>query len=191
MLLSGEIGEDLDRIIEQWHENEHRTGLSVSDQAAAAEQPAAFDLSAEMISKRLRTPKRRIDRALEVAKSELASKSADRYDLTLEQAAVLAEFEKDTETVTALIAAARKGPVSFEHVAQVARDDARARAELVAAAETKLDKANVRRMTSQEAKQTGTSALNDLTICRCKQAMSLSTQRAERVTRAGVRHLSG
>ncbi|HEX8081450.1 MAG TPA: ParB N-terminal domain-containing protein [Jatrophihabitans sp.] len=162
MLLTGEIGEDLDRIVEQWHENEHRTGLSVSDQAAAAEQLAAFGLSAEMISKRLRTPKRRIDRALQVAKSELASKSADRYDLTLEQAAVLAEFEKDTETVTALIAAARKGPVSFEHVAQVARD-ARARAELIATAEAKLDKANVRRITSQEAKQTGTSALNDLT----------------------------
>jgi ParB family chromosome partitioning protein len=162
MLITGEIGEDLDRIVGQWHENEHRTGLSVSDQASAAEQLAAFGLSAEMISKRLRTPKRRIDRALEVAKSELASKSADRYDLTLEQAAVLAEFEKDTETVTALIAAARKGPVSFEHVAQVARD-ARARAEQIAAAEAKLDKANVRRLTSQEAKQTGASALNDLT----------------------------
>jgi hypothetical protein len=64
--------------------------------------------------------------------------------------------------VTALIAAARKGPVSFKHVAQVTRD-ARARAELIAAAEAKLDKANVRRLTPQQAKQTGTSALNDLT----------------------------
>ncbi|HEY0165668.1 MAG TPA: ParB N-terminal domain-containing protein [Jatrophihabitans sp.] len=81
MLLSGEIGEDLDRIVEQWHENEHRTGLSVFDQAAA-EQLAAFGLSAEMISKRLRTPKRRIDRALEVAKSELAS--PDDFELAYE-----------------------------------------------------------------------------------------------------------
>jgi ParB family chromosome partitioning protein len=162
MLITGEAGEDLDRIVAQWHENDQRTGLSVSDQAAAAEQLVAFGLSAEVISQRLRTPKRRIDRALEVAKPKLASKSADRYDLTLEQAAVLAEFENDTETMTALIAAARKGPVSFEHVAQVARD-ARARAELIAAADAQLDKANVRRLTSQQAKQTGTSALADLT----------------------------
>lgn len=92
VVFSAAPGAELDRIIQQWHENEHRTGLSVADQGAAAHQLTAFGLNAEQISQRLRAAKPRIAQALKVGASELATKAADRYDLTLDQAAVLAEF---------------------------------------------------------------------------------------------------
>ncbi|MFL6163574.1 MAG: ParB/RepB/Spo0J family partition protein [Jatrophihabitantaceae bacterium] len=160
MVVSGEPGAELDRIIEQWHENEHRTGLSVADQAAAAQQLTAFGLNAEDISRRLRTSKPRIAQALQVGASELATKAADRYDLTLDQAAVLAEFDQDKEALTVLIAAAKEGPGRFAHAAQAARD-ARERAEQIAAATAKLEKAKVRIITRDQA--SGAAPLNDLT----------------------------
>ena len=69
-----------------------------------------------------------------MAGNELAAKAAIRYEfLTLEQAATLTRFEHDTETVTALVAAAKLGPVQFDRVvakadadaAEVAADQAR------------------------------------------------------------------
>jgi ParB family chromosome partitioning protein len=92
MLLTGEPGPELDRIIEQWHENEHRAGLSVADQASAARQLSMFGLSAEQIRQRLGASQPRIAQALQVGASELATKAAERYDLTLDQAVVIAEF---------------------------------------------------------------------------------------------------
>jgi ParB family transcriptional regulator, chromosome partitioning protein len=160
MLFSADPGQDLDRIIEQWHENEHRIGLSVSDQAAAVQQLTVFGLNAEQISQRLGASKHRVDKALQVGASELASKAADRYALTLDQAAVVAEFENDKDTVTALVVAAKEGPVRFAHVAQAARD-ARELAEKVAAATAKLEKAKVRILTRDQAR--GATGLNDLT----------------------------
>jgi ParB family chromosome partitioning protein len=56
-----------------------------------------------------------------VAGSELAVKATERYELTLEQAATLAEFDDDPEMVRALVAAVKAG--RFDHVAQRARDD--------------------------------------------------------------------
>jgi ParB family transcriptional regulator, chromosome partitioning protein len=50
---------------------------------------------------------------LAVSGSELASAALDRYDLTLEQATVLAEFDADPEAVTALTVVAVKNPGQF------------------------------------------------------------------------------
>jgi ParB family transcriptional regulator, chromosome partitioning protein len=72
-----------------------------------------------------------------VARSDLARSASERYDfLTLDQAAVVAEFEDDDETVKVLVVAAREG--RFEHVLQRARDqraETEARREFVAALE--------------------------------------------------------
>ncbi len=160
MLFSADPGQELDRIIEQWHENEHRAGLSVADQAAAAQQLTAFGPSAEQISQRLGASKHRVDKALQIGGSELATRAAERYDLTLDQAAVVAEFENDKDTVTALVVAAKEGPVRFAHTAQAARD-AREKAAKVAAAVAKLEKAKVRIITSDQA--AGAKPLTDLT----------------------------
>ena len=45
-----------------------------------------------------------------------------RYDLTLDQAGVLAEFEDDTEAVKTLTVTAKKDPGQFAHLAQRLRD---------------------------------------------------------------------
>jgi hypothetical protein len=64
-----------------------------------------------------------VNAALAVSGSPLAKTATQRYDcLTLEQAAVLAEFDDDPDTVKALVAAATVSPGQFAHVAQRARD---------------------------------------------------------------------
>ena len=171
VIFSAAPGAELDRIIQQWHENEHRTGLSVADQASAAQQLTAFGLNADEISQRLRAAKPRIEQALKVGASELATKAADRYDLTLDQAAVLAEFENDKEALTVLIAAAKEGPVRFAHAAKAARD-ARDLAEKVAAATAKLEKAKVRILTPDQAR--GMKPVEDLTADEDRKPITLA-----------------
>ena len=130
-------GTDVDRIVRQWAENEHRESLTDADRLAAVEQLSAFGVSAAQISKRLRAPRKNVDAALSASKSTLAKAALVRYDfLDLAQAAVVAEFEDDPETVKALVVAARDG--RFDHVAQQARDERTrtARVEAFAAALT-------------------------------------------------------
>jgi ParB/RepB/Spo0J family partition protein len=116
----GNAGE-IERLLTQHAENHHRAGLSVTDDANVAKQLSLMGLSPTQIAKRTHTKKAHVDTALTVAGSELATKAADRYDLTLDQASAIAEFEDDTETVTALIAAIQTG--RFDHVTQRARND--------------------------------------------------------------------
>ncbi|MGI8665572.1 MAG: ParB/RepB/Spo0J family partition protein [Jatrophihabitans sp.] len=111
-----------ERIVQQWHENEHRAGLRVADQVGAVAQLAAFGLTAGAIASQLRAPRADVQQALTVAGSKLATKSLPRYDLTLDQAATVADFEDNADTVKALVAAAKKSPGDFAHVAQRARD---------------------------------------------------------------------
>lgn len=125
---------ELERLLIQHAENHHRTGLSITDDANALKQMSLLGLSAATIAKRTQTKKASVETALSVAGSELATKATERYDLTLDQAAVIAEFEDDTEVVTALVAAVQSG--RFDHVAQRARNDradAEAQAPVIAA----------------------------------------------------------
>ncbi len=104
---------------------------SDTDRLAAVEQLSAFGASAAQITKRLKTKRTQVDAALAVAASPLAKKATERYEfLTLDQAAVLAEFDAgdDADTVKALVACAKDSPGQFAHVAQRARDDRAARA---------------------------------------------------------------
>lgn len=110
------------RIIAQRDENTHRAGLSTAEEVGVVEQLAAFGLSPAQIAKKARIKRDQVDTALTVSGSELARKASEKYEaLTLDQAAVVAEFEDDAETVKALIAASTTG--QFEHAAQRARDD--------------------------------------------------------------------
>lgn len=74
-------------------ENSHRLDLSAHDEARAYEQLAMAGLSAAKIAKRVGHKPAHIKKALAVAGSELAVTAAERYTLTLDQAAVLAEFD--------------------------------------------------------------------------------------------------
>ena len=169
VVFSAAPGQELDRIVQQWHENDKRRALGTSDQAAAAQQLAAFGLDAEQISARLGAAKQQVETALKVAASGLATKAADRYDLTLDQAAVLSEFEDDKDSLTMLIAAAKEGPGQFAHAAQVCRD-ARKLAEEIAAATAKLEKAKVRILTADQAR--GMIRLNELTADQDRKAIT-------------------
>lgn len=129
---------EIHRIITQRDENTHRVGLTTAEDVASVEQLAAFGLSAAQITKQARIKRADVDTALTVAGSTIARKAAERYEaLTLDQAAAVAEFEDDPETVKALVVAAHEG--KFEHVAQRARndrDDAQAQADMLAALAT-------------------------------------------------------
>jgi ParB family chromosome partitioning protein len=131
----------VERIVRQYAENEHRTGLTTVDRLGVVEQLSLLNVSAAQIAKRTRMKRPEVDQALMVTRSDLAKAASVRYDLTLDQAAAVAEFEDDTETVKALVAAAKSG--QFDHVLERARqerDDTRARAQ----AETDLAATGVR-----------------------------------------------
>jgi ParB family chromosome partitioning protein len=114
---------EIDRIVTQVHENEQRAGLAEADKAGAVEQLAAFGLSAADIAAQLASDPEQVTRAMAVAGSKLARKSLDRWDfLTIDQAARLADFERDVPTVKALVAAAKESPGTFDHVYQRAVD---------------------------------------------------------------------
>lgn len=114
--------DEADRLIDQMVENEHRAPLTASERAKGFEQLAALGLTAGQIAKRSATTRAQVDTALTVAASPMASKAAERFDfLTLDQAAVIADFEDDPEAVKALTIGAKEG--QFAHVAQRLRDD--------------------------------------------------------------------
>ena len=137
-------GAEIERIVTQVHENDLRAGLSAADKAGAVEQLAAFGLSAGQIVKKVKGSRADVDRALAVSASALAKKSVERYAfLTLEQAAAVAEFENEPETVKALVVAAKKSDGTFAHAAQQARDK-RAQAQARAELEKQLTEAGVR-----------------------------------------------
>jgi ParB family chromosome partitioning protein len=111
----------IDRILAQMAENDDRADLTTADRVLVVQQLSAFGLTAAQIAKRTRRDRGDVDAALAVAKSKLAQAATVRYDfLGVLEAATIAEFEDDPETVTALVAAARTG--QFDHVAQQARD---------------------------------------------------------------------
>lgn len=124
--------DQVERLVTQWAENQHRVGLSNAEQADVIGQLAAFGVSAAQIAKRTKTPRATVNAALTVMGSELARHAAARYDW-LDQAAVVAEVEDDPEAVKALIAAAKTG--QFDHVAQRIRDTRADKARLQARTE--------------------------------------------------------
>ncbi len=124
LIVADESTEDtaqVQRLVTQWAENQHRAGLSNAEQADVIGQLSAFGVSAAQIAKRTKTPRATVNAALTVIGSEMARHAAARYDwLDLTQAAVVAEVQDDPEAVKALIAAAKSG--QFDHVAQRVRD---------------------------------------------------------------------
>jgi ParB family chromosome partitioning protein len=121
---------DVDRIIDQLAENDHRAGLPDRDHAAAYEQLELLGLSTGEIARKTHTDEARVRAGLAAKRSVVASAALARYDfLDLPMAAAVAEFEDDKEAVKVLVVAAKEG--DFDHVLQKFRDD-RARAKLKA-----------------------------------------------------------
>lgn len=134
--------DEVRRIVEQMAENEHRLDLTDRDRIGAFQQLALLGLTAGQIAKRTHTKKDKVTTALTVAGSAVTAAVVAKYDLTLDQAAVIAEFDGDREAVKALTVAAAEDPEQFAHVAQRLRDD-RAETQAVADLTADLTKAGV------------------------------------------------
>ncbi|MBB2969260.1 ParB N-terminal domain-containing protein [Leifsonia aquatica] len=117
-----------ERIVQQMVENDQREALTDGDRAAAFQQLAFEGLSVTAIARRTGTKLREVKTALAVAENAVAASAIQEHQLTLDQAAVLIEFDGDDEVRGDLIKAATTDPAQFAHAAQRARDDkARAR----------------------------------------------------------------
>lgn len=121
-VIVGASQEDGDRIIEQMAENDHREGMTTRERVAGLATLAGLGMTAAQIAKKTSTKRSTVDAALVVAGSEVATEAATALpDFTLEQAAMLVEFEDDEDATSALIEAAAYG--QFEHTVQRLRDD--------------------------------------------------------------------
>jgi ParB family chromosome partitioning protein len=117
-------------------ENIGRDDLTPVEEAVAIQQLAGFDgVSQKDITAMTGIKAGKVRQALVVARSEVATEVAGRYDLTLDQAAVVAEFGDDPEAVKLLTAAAVTQPEQWPHVvARLRRErDDRQRYEAVVA----------------------------------------------------------
>lgn len=114
------------RIIEQMGENDHRAGISESDRATAYEQLALIGLTAGQIARRTGRPKAEVEAAQAVAASETAKAAITERQLSLTEAALVAEFDGDDEAVRRVLTAAAHGNAAYE--AQRIRDSRAAEA---------------------------------------------------------------
>lgn len=110
------------RIVTQLAENDQRQELTTSERVHGYKQLAMFGVSPDQIARRTNKPKAQVVVALGVADSAIAVEALDTMPITLEQAAVLAEFEDDAEAVDRLMQVAVANPGSIMHLAQQLRD---------------------------------------------------------------------
>ncbi|PPF18077.1 ParB/RepB/Spo0J family partition protein [Rathayibacter rathayi] len=122
-----------DRIVQQIIENDQRTELTVADRTAAWAQLAFEGVTAAAIAKRTGTKTDAVKKGLAVAESKTVTSALHEHELTLDQAAVLLEFEDDADARATLIEVATHDPAQFEHTAQTLRDEAAHQALLTAA----------------------------------------------------------
>jgi ParB family chromosome partitioning protein len=154
---------DAEQIAAMVIENVHRAPLTTGEEAAAYEQLSALGLSDTAIARSTGTTRQHVNKARKVAASDVATAVAERYDLTLDQALVLAEFEDDRDAVKTLTVTARQDPGQFPHVASRLRQDRETIATHAAAVDrytaaglTVVDRATIRR-------HEGATSLRDLT----------------------------
>lgn len=117
------FGDGEERLATQDRVNHHRAGLTVVDQVAVYEQLSLMGRSADSIAKKLNRPGTEVKAALAVTSSKAAKKAAATPGVTLEQAAIIAEFDGDPEAVEELTRTLEHNPSGLEHTAQQIRDD--------------------------------------------------------------------
>ncbi|KRF20139.1 hypothetical protein ASG90_19505 [Nocardioides sp. Soil797] len=130
---------DADRIGDQMVENIHRAGMREAEIVAGVEQLALLGVSAAQIAKRTSIDRPTVNAALAVTKADQSRNRLDSGDLTLEEAAIFAEFEHDPEAVERL-ENTKKWRRSLAHEAQRLRDEA---------AEREADAAEVERLRAE------------------------------------------
>ncbi|MGV9367097.1 hypothetical protein [Amycolatopsis sp. NPDC003731] len=127
----------IERIVNQFIENDVRIGLTLGDKARGMEQLTAFNLTPTGIARKLALGKKGkayVENVLQAGRSELALKAAERYDLDVLQAAVVAEFDEagDRDTAKELLIIARDNPNNFSVVAERKRAERAQKQQLAA-----------------------------------------------------------
>jgi len=127
-------------------ENLHREGLTPIEEAQGVQ--TMLDLGADIaaVAKRTGLDRKRVAKAAGVARlGQETATAVVNAGLTLDQAAVIARFEDDTEAIEELLEAAEEGPGEFAHAVTRAERSREAaarlntrRAELVASGRTAL-----------------------------------------------------
>ena len=97
--------EEVDRIIDQATENLHRQAMHTRETRDAVEQLAMLGVSAAQIAKRVALPRSTVDTALAVTRNSATKERMDAAGMTLEDAALFAEFEDDPAAIDTLTAA--------------------------------------------------------------------------------------
>lgn len=155
------------RIVDQLAANEHREQLADVDKANAYGELSLFGRSSDWIQKRTNLPEALIQTGIRISQSKTAAAVAEKHPtLMLEQAAVFAEFEDDTEALEQLEETLRDKPEQIVHRAsqirqerqdQAARDTAIAAlsAEGIDVVENRLDGAWPLTQTFATAQRTG------------------------------------
>lgn len=115
------------RIVEQLIENDQRESLTDADRIQAWRALELEGLSATAIAKRTGTKRDRIKTGLAVAASTTGTDLVAEVGLTLDQAAILLEFEGDDETLVELTDVAISDPRYFDVAIERARQDRTAR----------------------------------------------------------------
>ena len=126
--------DEADRITDQMVENLHRAAMRDSEIVGGVEQLALVGVSAAQIAKRAAIPREQVNAALTVADKAQTRARVVAGDLTLDEAAIFAEFEHDAQAVEQLERAKQYGR-SLVHAAQLLRDEAQERAVLLAEVE--------------------------------------------------------
>lgn len=115
--------DEADRITDQMVENLHRDPMRDAEVLGGVEQLALLGVSAAQITKRLAVPRPIVNAALAAAQGEQARARVQAGDLTLDQAAIMAEFEHDEAALARLNQRLAWGQ-GLEHEAQRLRDEA-------------------------------------------------------------------
>jgi len=125
--------DEADRITDQLVENLHRADMHEREARDGVEQLALLGFSVAQIVKRTSLPRPVVDAALSVAAHQATKDRMDAEGMTLEQAAVFAEFEDEPDAVAALESAweSRWERPRLAHIAQRLRDERTERAALL------------------------------------------------------------
>lgn len=126
--------EDADRIVDQLSENIHRAAMDQAEEVAAIEQLALLGVSAAQIAKRTAVERPTVDRVLSVSRHDSIRERLSAGDVTLEQAAALAEFDGDPQAQETIEQAIRyRNPLA--HAIERARQEQAERVEVLAEVE--------------------------------------------------------
>ncbi|MCK8673964.1 ParB N-terminal domain-containing protein [Rhodococcus sp. HM1] len=121
----------VDRLVTQWSENEHRAAITNGERLALFETLADHGLDSAKIARRTKAPRTEVEAALTLRETEQRD-AVHRGELTIEQAAAIAEFSDDPAAVGRIEWAIRGGrldhALAAERLRRTERNAALARA---------------------------------------------------------------